>query len=45
MVQQNSDAITDVQVIQERILGIAHRTPVLTSRIVSDRTNSPIQFS
>lgn len=44
MPQHNSVAITDVQAAQERILGIAHRTPVLTSRIVNDRTNSQVFF-
>ncbi len=36
--------ITDVQAAQARLLGIAHRTPVLTSRIVNDRTNSQVFF-
>ncbi|MHC5613791.1 MAG: threo-3-hydroxy-L-aspartate ammonia-lyase [Nostoc sp.] len=44
MPQHNSVAITDVQAAQERILGIAHRTPVLTSTIVNDRTNSQVFF-
>ncbi|MEH2091447.1 threo-3-hydroxy-L-aspartate ammonia-lyase [Nostoc sp.] len=44
MPQHNSVAITDVQAAQKRILGIAHRTPVLTSRIVNDRTNSQVFF-
>ncbi|MEH2200566.1 threo-3-hydroxy-L-aspartate ammonia-lyase [Nostoc sp.] len=44
MSQDNSVTITDVQAAQERILGIAHRTPVLTSRIVNDRTNSQVFF-
>jgi threonine dehydratase len=44
MSQHNSVNITDVQAAQERILGIAHRTPVLTSRIVNDRTNSQVFF-
>jgi len=44
MPQHNSVAITDVQAAQERILGIAHRTPVLTYRIVNDRTNSQVFF-
>ena len=44
MPQHNSVAITDVQAAQERILGIAHRTPVLTSKIVNDRTNSQVFF-
>jgi threo-3-hydroxy-L-aspartate ammonia-lyase len=44
MPQYNSVTITDVQAAQKRILGIAHRTPVLTSRIVNDRTNSQVFF-
>lgn len=44
MSQHNSVTLTDVQAAQERILGIAHRTPVLTSRIVNDRTNSQVFF-
>ncbi|MEH2125796.1 threo-3-hydroxy-L-aspartate ammonia-lyase [Nostoc sp.] len=44
MPQHNSVTITDVQAAQKRILGIAHRTPVLTSRIVNDRTNSQVFF-
>jgi threonine dehydratase len=44
MPQHNSVTITDVQAAQERILGIAHRTPVLTSRIVNDRTNNQVFF-
>jgi threonine dehydratase len=44
MLQHNSVAITGVQATQERILGIAHRIPVLTCRIVSDRTNSQVFF-
>ncbi|MEH2372344.1 threo-3-hydroxy-L-aspartate ammonia-lyase [Nostoc sp.] len=44
MPQHNSITITDVQAAQARILGIAHRTPVLTSRIVNDRTNSQVFF-
>jgi threo-3-hydroxy-L-aspartate ammonia-lyase len=44
MPQYNSVTITDVQAAQERLLGIAHRTPVLTSRIVNDRTHSQVFF-
>ncbi|MDF5706754.1 MAG: threo-3-hydroxy-L-aspartate ammonia-lyase [Nostoc sp. S4] len=44
MSQHNSVTITDVLAAQERILGIAHHTPVLTSRIVNDRTNSQVFF-
>lgn len=44
MPQPNSVTITDVQAAQERLLGIAHCTPVLTSRIVNERTNSLVFF-
>ncbi|MCW5315119.1 threo-3-hydroxy-L-aspartate ammonia-lyase [Nostoc sp. KVJ3] len=44
MSQQNSVTIKDVQAAQERILGIAHHTPVMTSKIVNDRTNSQVFF-
>jgi threo-3-hydroxy-L-aspartate ammonia-lyase len=44
MPQHNSVTITDVQAAQARILGIAHHTPVLTSRIVNQRTNSQVFF-
>ncbi|MBW4686524.1 MAG: threo-3-hydroxy-L-aspartate ammonia-lyase [Komarekiella atlantica HA4396-MV6] len=44
MSQPNSVTITDVQAAHERLLGIAHRTPVLTSRIVNDRTHSQVFF-
>lgn len=44
MSQPNSVTITDVQVAQERLLGIAHLTPVLTSTIVNDRTHSQVFF-
>ncbi len=44
MLQHNSVTITDVQAAQARLAGIAHRTPVLTSRIVNDRTNSQVFF-
>ncbi|WP_100897402.1 threo-3-hydroxy-L-aspartate ammonia-lyase [Nostoc flagelliforme] len=44
MPQHNSVTITDVQAAQDRIIGIAHPTPVLTSRIVNDRTNSQVFF-
>ncbi|MBG1265747.1 threo-3-hydroxy-L-aspartate ammonia-lyase [Nostoc sp. WHI] len=44
MPQHNSVTITDVQAAQKRLSRIAHRTPVLTSRIVNDRTNSQVFF-
>ncbi|WP_414570054.1 threo-3-hydroxy-L-aspartate ammonia-lyase [Nostoc sp. CCY 9925] len=44
MPKDNFVTITDVQAAQARLLGIAHRTPVLTSRIVNDRTNSQVFF-
>ncbi|WP_138497378.1 threo-3-hydroxy-L-aspartate ammonia-lyase [Nostoc sp. PA-18-2419] len=44
MPHYNSVTITDLLAAQERILGIAHRTPVLTSRIVNERTNSQVFF-
>ncbi|AFZ25085.1 threonine dehydratase [Cylindrospermum stagnale PCC 7417] len=44
MPQPNSVTITDVQAAQERLLGIAHCTPVLTSTIVNERTNSLVFF-
>ncbi|MBW4672624.1 MAG: threo-3-hydroxy-L-aspartate ammonia-lyase [Desmonostoc geniculatum HA4340-LM1] len=44
MPQHSFVTINDVQTAQGRLLGIAHRTPVLTSRIVNDRTNSQVFF-
>ncbi|BAZ51151.1 pyridoxal-5'-phosphate-dependent enzyme, beta subunit [Nostoc sp. NIES-4103] len=44
MLQLNSVTINDVQAAQKRLLGVAHHTPVLTSRIVNDRTNSQVFF-
>jgi threonine dehydratase len=44
MPQHNSVTVTDVQAAQERLLGIAHRTPVLTSSIVDERTHSEVFF-
>ncbi|RCJ23952.1 pyridoxal-5'-phosphate-dependent protein [Nostoc sp. ATCC 43529] len=44
MSQDNFVTITDVQAAQARLLGIAHRTPVLTARIVNDRTHSQVFF-
>ncbi|BAB77786.1 pyridoxal-phosphate dependent enzyme [Anabaena sp. FACHB-709] len=40
MSQLNSVTITDVQAAQQRLAGIAHRTPVLTSTTVNDRTHN-----
>ena len=36
--------ITDVKAAAVRLAGIAHRTPVLTSRTVNERTNSQVYF-
>ncbi|BAZ30992.1 pyridoxal-5'-phosphate-dependent enzyme, beta subunit [Cylindrospermum sp. NIES-4074] len=44
MLEPNSVTITDVQAAQERLFGIAHHTPVLTSRIVNERTSSQVFF-
>jgi threo-3-hydroxy-L-aspartate ammonia-lyase len=44
MSQHNSITITDVQAAAKRLAGIAHRTPVLTSRTVNQRTNSQVFF-
>ncbi|MBW4561059.1 MAG: threo-3-hydroxy-L-aspartate ammonia-lyase [Mojavia pulchra JT2-VF2] len=44
MLQHNFVTIADVQAAQKRLLGIAHKTPVLTSRTVNDRTNSQVFF-
>jgi len=44
MPENNFVTITDVQAAQARLLGIAHRTPVLTSRIVDHRTHSQVFF-
>lgn len=44
MSQPDSVNIADVQAAQQRLDGIAHNTPVLTSRIVNDRTNSEVFF-
>lgn len=44
MPEHNFITITDVQAAQARLLGIAHRTPVLTSRIVDHRTHSQVFF-
>ncbi|KAF3888073.1 MULTISPECIES: threo-3-hydroxy-L-aspartate ammonia-lyase [Nostocales] len=37
-------SITDVETAAKRLAGVAHRTPVLTSRTVSDRTHSQVFF-
>ena len=44
MSQHNSVKITDVEAAAKRLAGIAHRTPVLTSRTVNSRTNSRVFF-
>jgi len=40
----NSVTITEVQAAQNRLLGIIHHTPVLTSRTVNERTHSQVFF-
>ncbi len=44
MLQHNSVTITDVEAAAGRLAGIAHRTPVLTSRTVNERTHSQVFF-
>ncbi|NMG19966.1 threo-3-hydroxy-L-aspartate ammonia-lyase [Brasilonema bromeliae] len=44
MSQHNSVTITDVEAAAKRLAGIAHRTPVLTSRTVNERTNAQVFF-
>ncbi|MGI2902975.1 threo-3-hydroxy-L-aspartate ammonia-lyase [Tolypothrix sp. VBCCA 56010] len=44
MLKHNSITITDVQAAAKRLAGIAHRTPVLTSRTVNQRINSQVFF-
>ncbi|GAX41552.1 pyridoxal-5'-phosphate-dependent enzyme, beta subunit [Tolypothrix sp. NIES-4075] len=44
MSQDNSITITDVQAAAKRLDGIAHRTPVITSRTVNQRINSQVFF-
>ncbi|MDF5719318.1 MAG: threo-3-hydroxy-L-aspartate ammonia-lyase [Rhizonema sp. PD37] len=44
MLQHNSVTITDVEAAQRRLAGIAHRTPVLTSKTVNERTHSQVFF-
>ena len=34
----------DIEVAHQRLAGVAHKTPVLTSRTVNDRTNSQVFF-
>jgi threonine dehydratase len=44
MSQNNSITITDVQAAAKRLHGIAHRTPVITSRTVNQPINSQVFF-
>ncbi|QLE58355.1 threo-3-hydroxy-L-aspartate ammonia-lyase [Nostoc sp. TCL26-01] len=44
MSQFHPVSINDIQAAQQRLSGIAHHTPVLTSRIVNDRTQSQVFF-
>lgn len=44
MSQSNSVSISDIQAAQQRLAGVAHRTPVLTSRTVNDRTHCEVFF-
>ncbi|GBE95343.1 threo-3-hydroxy-L-aspartate ammonia-lyase [Nostoc cycadae] len=44
MSQHHSVTVDDVKAAQARLAGIAHLTPVLTSRIVNDRTHSEVFF-
>jgi len=44
MLQNNSVTIDDIKAAQARLGGVAHRTPVLTSRTVNDRTHSQVFF-
>ncbi|MBW4569468.1 MAG: threo-3-hydroxy-L-aspartate ammonia-lyase [Tolypothrix carrinoi HA7290-LM1] len=44
MSQHNSITITDVQAAAKRLDGIAHHTPVITSRTVNQRINSQVFF-
>ncbi|MBD2499698.1 threo-3-hydroxy-L-aspartate ammonia-lyase [Anabaena azotica] len=44
MSQSNFVSINDIQAAQLRLAGIAHRTPVLTSRTVNDRTHCEVFF-
>ena len=44
MPQHNFVTITDTEAAAKRLAGIAHRTPVFTSRTVNDRTNARVFF-
>lgn len=44
MSQHNSITITDIQAAAKRLDGIAHHTPVITSRTVNQRINSQVFF-
>lgn len=44
MCQPNYVTITDIKAAQERLLGIAHCTPVLTSTTINELTNSQVFF-
>ncbi|MBU7583369.1 MAG: threo-3-hydroxy-L-aspartate ammonia-lyase [Nostoc sp. TH1S01] len=44
MSQHYSVTVEDVKAAQARLAEIAHRTPVLTSRIVNDRTHNQVFF-
>ncbi len=44
MSQHLAVTITDVEAAAKRLVGVAHRTPVLTSRTVSDRTRAQVFF-
>ncbi|BAY40550.1 pyridoxal-5'-phosphate-dependent enzyme, beta subunit [Nostoc sp. NIES-2111] len=44
MSPSNSVSINDIQAAQQRLAGVAHRTPILTSRTVNDRTDSEVFF-
>jgi threo-3-hydroxy-L-aspartate ammonia-lyase len=44
MPQSKSVTIDDIKAAQARLAGIAHHTPVLTSRTVNDRTHSQVFF-
>ncbi|NMG10217.1 threo-3-hydroxy-L-aspartate ammonia-lyase [Brasilonema sp. UFV-L1] len=40
----DSVTITDIEAAAKRLAGIVHRTPVVTSRTVNDRTNAQVFF-
>lgn len=44
MPQHHKVTITDVEAAAQRLAGIAHRTPVLTSKTVNERTHSQVFF-